>query len=115
MNSFNAEEIYSILKSGKSADDIAKEFADNLNAAVARQEAAKKEELERKKKEESRLNITRKIYNDLKEYVDTFYPKWSCLLTDESPETLDKTLAEAFKSIEAFDKHISAFERFLRS
>ena len=103
---FDVNEIYNILNSGTSAEDIAAEFTKNLNAAISRKDKEEKEKTDR-------IELAAGILKAVQAYVDALYPKYSKMIAEETPEALDKTISEAFRSIETFDRHLSVLERLL--
>ena len=82
---FNEEDIYSHLLAGESADDIAKEFTDMLNAAQTKlaEEAARKAEeeakaalakAERESKEAAKREKLKQILADTIVFIAEYYP-----------------------------------------
>ena len=94
----NANYILELLRSGMSADDIAKQMADALNEATvahkaeetAKREAEEKAKLakeEEAKREEKREYLAGEVARTMKDYLDEFYPSLG-----------DKLSAEGFKN-----------------
>lgn len=82
----NANYILELLRSGMSADDIAKQMADALNEASvahkaeleAKREAEEKAKLakeEEAKREEKREYLAGEVGRAMNDYIDEFYPK----------------------------------------
>lgn len=99
---FNEEDIYSHLLAGASADDIAKEFTDMLNAAQTKfaEEAARKaeeeakialEKAERESKKAAKREALMQILADTIVFIAEYYPALGItmdMVDDLSEETL---------------------------
>ena len=99
---FNEEDIYSRLLDGESADDVAKEFTDMLNAAQAKfaEEAARKaeeeakialEKAERESKQAAKREALMQILADTIVFIAEYYPALGItmdMVDDLSEETL---------------------------
>ena len=110
---FDMNTILTAMAEGKTADDLAKEFTDALNAAnakieadrIAAEKAAKeKEEVERAKS--AKVNAFKDIMIDIIDFFNTYYGDQ---LPSEAIEALnneitDETVADVVKEIDALIK-----------
>lgn len=99
---FNEEDIYSRLLDGESADDVAKEFTNMLNAAQAKfaEEAARKaeeeakialEKAERESKQAAKREAMKQIVADTIVFIAQYYPAFGVTM-DMVYELDDETL-----------------------
>ena len=105
----NYEEIAAMLAAGKSADDIAKEFADALNKAAAEQKAAKEEAAKNEAKNKKMDEISIAIAHALNEYVRVAGIEADAIRGAEVRELLDKFLPvmESIKDINVYTTKVT--------
>ena len=109
---FDMDTILAAMAEGKTADDLAKEFTDALNAVnakieadrIAAEKAAKeKEEAERAKR---KVNALKDIMIDIIDFINTYY--WDQLPSEVvkalNNEITDETVADVAKEIDALIK-----------
>lgn len=100
---FNQKDLYAALQSGTNPEQIAQQFADALNGAIAQQNK-EKAEAERVKKAEAeraqaRIAAIQDILNAVAEFVKEFYPDMydPAIMGEASAEELDKAIHQAYK------------------
>lgn len=100
---FNQKDLYAALQSGTNPEQIAQQFADALNGAIAQQnkekaeaEKAKKAEAERS---QARIAAIQDILDAVAEFVKEFYPDMydPAIMGEASAEELDKAIHQAYK------------------
>jgi hypothetical protein len=106
---YDMNTILAAMAEGKTADDLAKEFTDALNAANAKIEAdriaAEKAAAEAKAKSE-KVAAFKNIMIDIVDFVNTFYADQlpSEVVTALNNEIKDETVADVIKEIDALIK-----------
>jgi hypothetical protein len=106
---YDMNTILAAMAEGKTADDLAKEFTDALNAANAKIEAdriaAEKAAAEAKAKSE-KVAAFKNIMIDIVDFVNTFYADQlpSEVVTALNGEIKDETVADVIKEIDALMK-----------
>jgi hypothetical protein len=106
---YDMNTILAAMAEGKTADDLAKEFTDALNAANAKIEAdriaAEKAAAEAKAKSE-KIAACKNIMIDIVDFVNTFYADQlpSEVVTALNNEIKDETVADVIKEIDALMK-----------
>ena len=100
---FNQKDLYAALQSGTNPEQIAQQFADALNGAIAQQNK-EKAEAERAKKAEAervqaRIAAIQDIVDAVAEFVKEFYPDMydPAIMGEASAEELDKAIQQAYK------------------
>ena len=100
---FNQKDLYAALQSGTNPEQIAQQFADALNGAIAQQNK-EKAEAERAKKAEAeraqaRIAAIQDILDAVAEFVKEFYPDMydPAIMGEASAEELDKAIHQAYK------------------
>jgi len=68
-------DIYEALKSGQTPDAIAQSFVDELNAAIAKQEADKAAAAAEAKKQEQKEKDTQAVIDCINAYLAVYYPE----------------------------------------
>lgn len=96
---FNYEDIYKMMREGKSAEDIAKTFSDNLNKAQAQMKADEEEKAKAEKKKTALRGRAAVLADAFNDYVTLrFGDDVDINLTaDEVIETLDDVFASTEK------------------
>lgn len=105
---FNYEDIYKMMREGKSSANIAKEFADNLNKAQAQITADRKKAEERAETEARLKEYAATIADAINNYIHLKFPDYSDdmrLTPDEAAQLLD----EAFSTATSLHKHLTWF------
>lgn len=99
---FNQKDLYAALQSGTNPEQIAQQFADALNGAIAQQkkeadEAKAKAEAAAKK--QARIAAINRILDSVQEFVKEFYPDMYNpeMLSELDAAELDKTIEQAYK------------------
>ncbi len=106
---YDMNTILAAMAEGKTADDLAKEFTDALNAANAKIEAdriaAEKAAAEAKTKSE-KVAAFKNIMIDIVDFVNTYYADQlpSEIVTALNNEIKDETVADVIKEIDALIK-----------
>lgn len=100
---FNQKDLYAALQSGTNPEQIAQQFADALNGAIAQQNK-EKAEAERAKKAEAeraqaRIAAIQDILDAVAEFMKEFYPDMydPAIMGEASAEELDKAIHQAYK------------------
>ena len=110
---FDMNTILTAMAEGKTADDLAKEFTDALNAANAKIEAdriaaekAAKEKEEAERVKSAKVNAFKDIMIDIIDFFNTYY--WDQLPSEVvealNNEITDETVADVVKEIDALIK-----------
>lgn len=110
---FTTEDILKMIESGKSVDDIAKEFTDRLNEANAIQES--------KKNQARRLEDAADLLEFAIDFINDYYPTIAALIEDVTitPETIveffdamakDKNFMTQMKMLKSLTKTFSSVE-----
>ena len=100
---FNQKDIYAALQSGTNPEQIAQQFADALNGAIAQQNKEKAEAEKAKKAEaeraQARIAAIQDILDAVAEFVKEFYPDMydPAIMGEASAEELDKAIHQAYK------------------
>lgn len=71
---FNSNDILALLQEGKNAEDIAKSFADSLNAAIKADAEAKAKEAEIQKAKEQKTADAKALMDLTTDYLRKYYP-----------------------------------------
>lgn len=79
-------DIKSLLKNGKSADEIASLFTTELNAAIAESE-----------KEDKKFNDFLSIYDQVRDFCSTYYPDWK----EDENEDIAKSAKKALNLLDS--------------
>lgn len=112
---FNYEDIYKMMREGKSAEDIAKTFSDNLNKAQAQMDAEKKKAEEEAKTNARLMEYVAAITDALNNYVHLKFPNEydddDYLTTEEVAQMLDEAYGAAIK----LRKHLRPLEDWVRA
>ena len=107
---FDMNTILAAIAEGKTADDLAKEFTDALNAANAKIEAdriaaekAAKEKEEAERAKSAKVNAFKDIMIDIIDFFNTYYSDQlpSEVIEALNNEITDETVAEVVKEIDA--------------
>ena len=110
---YDMNTILAAMAEGKTADDLAKEFADALNAANAKIEAdrieaekAAKAKLAAEKAKSAKVAAFKNIMIDIIDFVNTFYADQlpSDVIAALNGEIKDETIADAVEEIDALIK-----------
>jgi adenylosuccinate synthase len=93
----NTNDIMKMLRDGVSADDIAKKFTEQLNAALEQQ----KIEEENKKKDAEKIARIEKIEADLIQYMKDYYPdiEFDIMSGKDILDFFDKWLFEPYSRV----------------
>lgn len=100
---FNQKDLYAALQSGTNPEQIAQQFADALNGAIAQQNKEKAEAEKAKKAEaeraQARITAIQDILDAVAEFVKEFYPDMydPAIMGEASAEELDKAIHQAYK------------------
>lgn len=100
---FNQKDLYAALQSGTNPEQIAQQFADALNGAIAQQNKEKAEAEKAKKAEaeraQTRIAAIQDILDAVAEFVKEFYPDMydPAIMGEASAEELDKAIHQAYK------------------
>ena len=100
---FNQKDLYAALQSGTNPEQIAQQFADALNGAIAQQNKEKAEAEKAKKAEaeraQARIAAIQDILDAVAEFVKEFYPDMydPAIMGEASAEELDKAIHQAYK------------------
>lgn len=100
---FNQKDLYAALQSGTNPEQIAQQFADALNGAIAQQNKEKAEAEKAKKAEaeraQARIAAIQDILDAVTEFVKEFYPDMydPAIMGEASAEELDKAIHQAYK------------------
>lgn len=100
---FNQKDLYAALQSGTNPEQIAQQFADALNGAIAQQNKEKAEAEKAKKAEaeraQARIAAIQDILDAVAEFVKKFYPDMydPAIMGEASAEELDKAIHQAYK------------------
>lgn len=100
---FNQKDLYAALQSGTNPEQIAQQFADALNGAIAQQNKEKAEAEKAKKAEaeraQARIAAIQDILDAVAEFVKEFYPDMydPAIMGEASAEELDKAIQQAYK------------------
>lgn len=100
---FNQKDLYAALQSGTNPEQIAQQFADALNGAIAQQNKEKAEAEKAKKAEaeraQTRIAAIQDILDAVAEFVKEFYPDMydPAIMGEASAEELDKAIQQAYK------------------
>lgn len=100
---FNQKDLYAALQSGTNPEQIAQQFADALNGAIAQQNKEKTEAEKAKKAEaeraQARIAAIQDILDAVAEFVKEFYPDMydPAIMGEASAEELDKAIHQAYK------------------
>ena len=101
---FNQKDLYAALQNGTNPEQIAQQFADALNGAIAQQnkekveaEVAKKAEAAAKK--QARIAAINSILDSVQEFIKEFYPDMYNpeMLSELDAAELDKAIEQAYK------------------
>ena len=101
---FNQKSLYAALQNGTNPEQIAQQFADALNGAIAQQnkekveaEVAKKAEAAAKK--QARIAAINSILDSVQEFIKEFYPDMYNpeMLSELDAAELDKAIEQAYK------------------
>ena len=110
---YDMNTILAAMAEGKTADDLAKEFTDALNAANAKIEAdrieaekAAKAKLAAERAKSAKIAAFKNIMIDIVDFVNTFYADQlpSDVITALNGEIKDETVADVIKEIDALIK-----------
>ena len=110
---YDMNTILAAMAEGKTADDLAKEFTDALNAANAKIEAdrieaekAAKAKLAAERAKSAKITAFKDIVIDILDFINTFYADQlpSDVLTALNGEIKDEAVADAVKEIDALIK-----------
>lgn len=110
---YDMNTILAAMAEGKTADDLAKEFTDALNAANAKIEAdrleaekAAKAKLAAERTKNAKVAAFKNIMTDIVNFVNTFYADQlpSNVITALNGEIKDETVADVVKEIDALVK-----------
>lgn len=71
---FNSNDILAMLQEGKNAEDIAKSFADSLNAAIKADAEARAKEAEIQKAKEQKTADAKALMDLTTDYLRKYYP-----------------------------------------
>ena len=100
---FNQKDLYAALQSGTNPEQIAQQFADALNGAIAQQNKEKAEAEKAKKakaeRAQARIAAIQDILDAVAEFVKEFYPDMydPAIMGEASAEELDKAIHQAYK------------------
>ena len=100
---FNQKDLYAALQSGTNPEQIAQQFADALNGAIAQQNKEKAEAEKAKKakaeRAQARIAAIQDILDAVAEFVKEFYPDMydPAIMGEASAEELDKAIQQAYK------------------
>lgn len=103
---YDMNTILAAMAEGKTADDLAKEFSDALNAANAKIEADRIAAEKAAKANTAKVAAFKNIMIDIVDFVNTFYADQlpSDVLTALNGEIKDETIADVVKEIDALIK-----------
>lgn len=103
---YDMNTILAAMAEGKTADDLAKEFTDALNAANAKIEADRIAAEKAAKANTAKVAAFKNIMIDIVDFVNTFYADQlpSDVLTALNGEIKDETVADVIKEIDALIK-----------
>jgi hypothetical protein len=103
---YDMNTILAAMAEGKTADDLAKEFTDALNAANAKIEADRIAAEKAAKANTAKVAAFKNIIIDLIDFVNTFYADQlpSDVITALNGEIKDETVADVVKEIDALIK-----------
>ena len=103
---YDMNTILAAMAEGKTADDLAKEFTDALNAANAKIEADRIAAEKAAKANTAKVAAFKNIMIDIVDFVNTFYADQlpSDVLTALNGEIKDETVADVVKEIDALIK-----------
>ena len=110
---FDMNTILTAMAEGKTADDLAKEFTDALNAANAKIEAdriaaekAAKEKEEAERAKNAKVNALKDLMIDIIDFINTYYEDQlpSEVVEALNNEIKDETVADVVKEIDALIK-----------
>ena len=110
---YDMNTILAAMAEGKTADDLAKEFTDALNAANAKIEAgriaaekAAKEKEEAKRAKSAKVNALKDLMIDIIDFINTYYGDQlpSEVVEALNNEITDETIADVVKEIDALIK-----------
>lgn len=103
---YDMNTILAAMAEGKTADDLAKEFTDALNAANAKIEADRIAAEKAAKANTAKVAAFKNIMIDIIDFVNTFYADQlpSDVLTALNSEIKDETVADVVKEIDALIK-----------
>lgn len=92
---FNQKDLYAALQSGTNPEQIAQQFADALNGAIAQQNKEKAEA----ERAQARIAAVQGILDAVTEFVKEFYPDMydPAIMGEASAEELDKAIQQAYK------------------
>lgn len=95
---FNQKDLYAALQSGTNPEQIAQQFADALNGAIAQQNK-EKAEAEKAERAQARIAAIQDILDAVAEFVKKFYPDMydPAIMGEASAEELDKAIHQAYK------------------
>lgn len=99
---YDMNAILAAMAEGKTADDLAKEFTDALNAANAKIEADRIEAEKAAKANTAKVAAFKNIMIDIVDFVNTFYADQlpSDVITVLNNEIKDETVADVVKEID---------------
>lgn len=99
---YDMNTILAAMAEGKTADDLAKEFADALNAANAKIEAERVAAEKAAKANTAKVAAFKSIMIDILDFVNTFYADQlpADVITALNGEIKDETIADAVKEID---------------
>ena len=100
---FNQKDLYAALQNGTNPEQIAQQFADALNGAIAQQNKEKVEAEVAKKAEaaraQARIAAINSILDSVQEFIKEFYPDMYNpeMLSELDAAELDKAIEQAYK------------------
>ena len=103
---YDMNTILAAMAEGKTADDLAKEFTDALNAANAKIEADRIAAEKAAKANTAKVAAFKNIMIDIVDFINTFYADQlpSDVITALNGEIKDETVADVVKEIDALVK-----------
>lgn len=95
---FTTEEILSALQSGADPEQIAKDFTNNLNAAI---KTKKEAEAKASKVKEDRIFELEQIIDSIADFIEKFYPDMyhEDMFDQLKVEELDKVIEDAYHEV----------------
>jgi hypothetical protein len=100
---FNTDELKAMLQSGQKAEDIANNFAETLNAAIAADEEERKADL-KKATDSARKEQAALVVDTLFEFLDEWYPELGTHNIEVDPDDFIAVVDEIAPQVERLVK-----------
>lgn len=106
---YNTNDILEMLRNDKTPEELAKEFTEKLNAAIAAHKKEEEEKLAAARSAENKVKDTMDLLDTVSYYLNTYYPS---LTTEEMATEEDAKAAIALLDSVSAPTRTSLFDNF---